>query len=894
MRYKRILPFIILIVCSTSLQLIAQGIDLSKSEGTNSFGLHLEDKKKLSPKLSKQLEILAVKLPQEFSVAVTNRSDFNNWMEEKNCNFLFLEEYPSINALRLELDNLECLNLLIKCPFVLYVNALSIPRKAESRVRNSNFNVNQINLAHHYFPDLDGQGISISIKEPRYDTSDLDLKGRSIISNLEGTFISSHATDMATLIGGGGNSFVSGKGVSFASLLTSSDFNQVFPDPLSSYQQLGVTIQNHSYGTEIENFYGLLAKAYDASVQENPTLLHVFSAGNQGLATDSIGAYAGIAGFANLTGNYKLAKNILTVGFLNEEYEMDSTSSKGPAFDGRVKPELSAYSLDGASNAAALTSGVATLLQQSYRNINNKLPSSALLKAVLLNSAEDIGFPGPDFNSGFGNLNAFRAISGIEEERHFEGLLSSNEMLNYDLVVPPNTSELKITLVWNDPDASINSTKALVNDLDMQLQNQSSSMVWQPWVLSSFPHSDSLNLPAQRKADHLNNIEQISLANPISGNYQISINAANLVDGPQPFFIAYQLEEKENFEWTAPTRSDNVPQDGESLTAFRWATSFEGLTGELEYSLDEGNSWQLIKDQVDLSVGYLFWEAPAIWSTAIARMTIGGQVFPTDTFSISRPLLLKVGFNCKDSVYFSWPAVSEIEAYTFYSMGEKYLKPIIETKDTFLVIQKSSYSEKHFAVAPQFKTQQNAIKSLTLNYENQAIACYLLSFLASVIPEEGVNLALELGTTYEVEELSFEKWSNGIFQTIESNIIFQKRYEYLDPNPSEGLNIYRAKILLSNGKTIFSPADTVYFLQERAFLVFPNPLLAGEELNIYTQPFEGESLQFQVFTTNGQLVYTSILETEFSPIFLPPLSKGLYFYTITGPDLVLVDKLLLK
>jgi hypothetical protein len=43
---------------------------------------------------------------------------------------------------------------------------------------------------------------------------------------------------------------------------------------------------------------------------------------------------------------------------------MCDSKFKGPAFDGRIKPEMVAFGIDGSSGAAALVSGVAILLQQ--------------------------------------------------------------------------------------------------------------------------------------------------------------------------------------------------------------------------------------------------------------------------------------------------------------------------------------------------------------------------------------------------------------------------------------------------------------------------------------------------------------------------------------------------
>jgi len=45
-----------------------------------------------------------------------------------------------------------------------------------------------------------------------------------------------------------------------------------------------------------------------------------------------------------------------------------SPSSRGPAYDGRVKPELVAFAEDGSSGAAAIVSGISLVAQQTYKS----------------------------------------------------------------------------------------------------------------------------------------------------------------------------------------------------------------------------------------------------------------------------------------------------------------------------------------------------------------------------------------------------------------------------------------------------------------------------------------------------------------------------------------------
>ena len=129
-------------------------------------------------------------------------------------------------------------------------------------------------------------------------------------------------------------------------------------------------MQNHSYGTGLENYYGLEAQAYDAQARQYPTLLHVFSSGNSGNQASPTGTYQGLPNVANLTGQFKMSKNTLSVGATDGLGEVAPRSSRGPAHDGRGKPELVAFGADGSSDAAALVSGISLLVQHAYRTQN--------------------------------------------------------------------------------------------------------------------------------------------------------------------------------------------------------------------------------------------------------------------------------------------------------------------------------------------------------------------------------------------------------------------------------------------------------------------------------------------------------------------------------------------
>src|SRR5204863_2806673 len=104
---------------------------------------------------------------------------------------------------------------------------------------------------------------------------------------------------------------------------------------------------------------------------------------------------------------------------------------RGPAYDGRLKPELVAFGEDGSSGAAALVSGTALLLQQLYKQITGVLPPNSLVKAILINSADDVGNPEVDYKNGFGSLNTNNALKTLKTNRFFTAGVSNSSSQSF-------------------------------------------------------------------------------------------------------------------------------------------------------------------------------------------------------------------------------------------------------------------------------------------------------------------------------------------------------------------------------------------------------------------------------------------------------------------------------
>lgn len=808
--------------------------------------------------------------------------------------FNVVRAYQSSHTYLIKGDLEKIKSRLLSDPNVIHItNRISIP-KTEGRVIDLNLNPNRVNKIHHFFPTLNGSTETVSIQENRYNTEDIDLLNRSIASGLESEITDNHATEMATIVAGKGNSFITGKGVARSVQISSSDFSDVMPDTDDSYTDLGILTQNHSYGvSDDSSHYGVEARAFDLSTVNNPSLLHVFSSGNQGTGVPNGGNYDGLEGFANLTGNIKMSKNSLVVGSVDTVGNVPAFVSRGPAYDGRVKPEVVAYSVVGSSNSAALVSGVATLLQQQYRedNTGSDMPS-ALTKALLINGAEDVGPVGLDFITGYGSVNAWRSLEALRNNQYFEGTVTNGSIESFMLNIPPDAVNLKVTLVWTDQAANVDDFTALINDLDLRLEDDG-SVVTLPWVLDASPNSTDLQKPATRGVDNLNNVEQVTISNP-STSYSIQVDGS-AVSGSQVFYIAWQYDIEDTFEWDYPTGSDNMPYNGETGSYFRWTTTKSG-TGELSYTEDEIN-WTVLDSDVNLSSGRWRWNNPPPISNSVkARMIIGAETFETDFFTVSEPLSASVGFNCADSLMLRWNSSPNAVDYTVYNLGIEKLEAYATVADTFLVIPDTSvFPNRWFTIQPNLTGGSRLLSAPTFNYSLQGVNCYVFSFFQTVALDTGIYLDLRLGTTYGMEEVVFERNELDEYVVIETiNNPDKEVINFLDASPNQGYNRHRAIIRFSNGETLVLSAGSTFYLTDVPLRVFPNPVIAGNNLRVITRDFEDSSPLFELVDDRGALIHKQEVLGNLDNIPTVGLQPGIYFYRLYADGEVYVGRLLVR
>jgi hypothetical protein len=761
-------------------------------------------------------------------------------------------------------------------PLVEFVDVPDRKAHDERLLSGADLTVNNLRAVQRRYPALTGQGLVVSIKENPLDATDLDFRGR-LLNTPVGTVIESvHASIMATLIAGAGNSGPAGEGAARQAGIASSSYANLLPDANTDLTRLGVSVQNHSYGTGIENYYGLEALGYDQQTRQLPTLLHVFSSGNSGTSASTEGVYKGLPNVANLTGQFKMSKNSLAVGATDGLGQVAALSSRGPAYDGRVKPELVAYGDAGSSDASALGSGAALLVQQAYRDSQGgALPSAALVKAALINGARDVGAPAVDFAAGFGQLDALKAVRTMLDGRYRVGSVAQGQEQVYTIAVPAGTQQVKVTLTWTDPEAAANASQALINDLDLDILDPGASR-WLPWTLSTYPNLDSLARPARRRADHLNNVEQVTINLPAAGTYQLRVRGYAVPSGPQAFSLAYEVVAP-GFEWLTPSALRNV-RPGQAAQ-LRWEYAGPATAAQLQYRPVGRAAWRSIAASLDPTQRTYSWAVPDTTTLAQLRCVIGSQAYVSDTFALARPLPLRVGYVCTDETLLTWPATPGATQYQVYRLGDTSLQPFQVVADTLLRVLPAQNAGRYFAVAPVLGGKL-AERGATINLAEAGVSCYVRSFLPRFPIADTAQLILSLSTRYNLQAVQLQRLGPGGFQTIQTlRPVTQLTTLFTDPTATIGLNRYRLLGQDVTGRSFISDTVDVQLVRRGELLVFPIPVVIGQNLQVAGE--QRVSLEVSLYDALGRLTRTSTLSGALNLFDTSNLSPGVYLLRAT-------------
>lgn len=627
-----------------------------------------------------------------FQVKVFPEISWDNALQLLNKHGVLLVPHPTSGVIEMAFPP-EDLDKIASLPFVQYIDLIDEPGMPENEVGRALHRSNAIFQEFAGGLPYDGTGVQVQMQDDGGIGPHLDYQGR-IGAQFSNNFNPSdnHGDHVAGTIMSAGNLDPQGRGMAPGATLWVYNYGQFNDSIVAHYAKYGIRITSSSYSNGCNRGYTAVTVDHDQETRLYPELIHVFSAGNSNGQNCGYGAGGQ---WGNITGGHKVGKNVLAVANVDRFDNIAGSSSRGPAHDGRIKPEVAAqgtavystippYDYDnftGTSMACPGVSGSLAQLYHAYNDLYGSNPPSALIKAAMMNTADDKGNPGPDFIYGFGRINNLKAYQLLAAGNWFTDTIDQSQSRQFTLTVPAGVQQVKVMLYWHDFEAAAGASRALVNNLDMVIEDGNGAILL-PLVLDATPDPVALNQPAVPGIDSLNNVEQIVLDQPAAGNYAITINGTAVPVGSQRFYVVYEFI-TDDITVTYPSGGELVrPNLG---SAVHWDAYGTQDTFRIELSRDNGQSWLLL-GQAPGSSRQFAWNVPLqMQGKALIRVSRNGAQDVSDApfYILGVPERLGIDTACCDYYSLSWDNVPAADAYIVYSLGTKYMEPIDTVTTTF-------------------------------------------------------------------------------------------------------------------------------------------------------------------------------------------------------------------
>ncbi|HYF14151.1 MAG TPA: S8 family serine peptidase [Phycisphaerales bacterium] len=425
---------------------------------------------------------------------------------------------------------------------------------------------------------LNGAGVGVLV----FDSGNVrpthqDFTGR--LTQVDtGDTVSSHSTHCAGTVGGSGGASGTNRGMApgchiYSAGLGALTSGWLYSNPLDievdygagfdagadlTTNSIGTNVANNGFDCSWEGDYPVTSALIDTIVRGDSTaatdgaMLPVFWAAGNERGNGRCGTTYGTVPPPSC------AKNSMVIGATNSnDSSIASFSSWGPTDDGRMKPDFSAPgcqvggdngitsatstsdtsygSLCGTSMATPTVAGCAALLVQDWRvrfpSIGDPWPST--LKAIFAQSATDLGNAGPDYQFGYGSINAVAAIELARTGNFEQRSAIVADVHEYTVTVPPGAADLTITLAWDDPAATPNVSPSLVNNMDLVVRDPADAQK-HVWTLN--PASPA-TAAVQTAANTRDNLEQVKVPAPAPGVYTVRVEGTNIQQGPQRYSL---------------------------------------------------------------------------------------------------------------------------------------------------------------------------------------------------------------------------------------------------------------------------------------------------------------------------------------------------------------------
>ncbi|MBL8756463.1 MAG: S8 family serine peptidase [Planctomycetes bacterium] len=379
---------------------------------------------------------------------------------------------------------------------------------------------------------------------------------RKIVYRSGSTTANSHGTHTAGICAGDQqpvNGSTAGRGLAYAAKIAhSADYSAtVWAARATTHRGVGARVFTNSWGNDGTTAYNSHCNAIDAYQWTNEDDLVFFAETN--LSTLK---------------NPENAKNLVAVGNAQNgaSYANKGGGGTGPTADGRRKPDLFApgsaivsastascgtASLTGTSMACPSATAAAALIRQYfldgfYPNGANGTgtpitPTGALMKAVLVNSCEDMtGVAGtvPNNTEGWGHIVLDRSLyfSGdagrlwVADVRRAGGL-TTGQQREFLVTVGGAATPLEVTMAFTDFAGTTNAANPVVNDLNLVvIAPNGTQYLGNVWTSGASSVGGT--------ADAINNLERVRIAAPAAGTWTFRVVGATVPQGPCGFALA--------------------------------------------------------------------------------------------------------------------------------------------------------------------------------------------------------------------------------------------------------------------------------------------------------------------------------------------------------------------
>ena len=744
---------------------LSPGVDVSTLPSYSIEGIHkIEGAYKINEALYYQnfpdhaIEGDQVKLNLSFYSGIDQIKALENLTES---GAVVLSDYAYARKATIQIDKANFMKF-VNLAYVASVEAIDPKAIKENLVGRTNHRSNFISNPVTNSTPYNGDGVWVALGDDGEIGPHIDYTGRTDQSNV-GPDGGNHGDHIAGTIMGAGNLDPTTRGMAWgADLLVYDVWDAVNSTP-TSYTNPGVVVTSTSYGNGCNAGYTGFAQTADMQIRQMPNLMHVFSAGNSG--TSDCGYGAG-SGWGNITGGIKAGKNVMAVGNMTATDGLANSSSRGPAEDGRIKPDICAvgsnvYSTNagnvynnssGTSMAAPGISGSYAQLVHAFREMNGgQTPESALIKSAMLNTADDKGNTGPDFRYGWGRVNVRKALALLEDNRYLDATISQGGNNTHTLNVPAGVKQLKVMVYWADYEGATNASVALVNNLDLVLEDNGGT-TYMPYVLDHTPNAALLNTPATTGVDALNNMEQVALDNPVAGSYTVKVSGTTIPQGPQKYYVLYEYV-MDDITLTYPIGGEGlVPNEVEII---RWDGYDDSGSYLIEYTTDNGVSWNTITNSLAGTARLYNWNVPSVVSGEVKlKISKNGVSDESDsTFSIiGVPSNLQVQYSCPDSFGLSWTAVNGATAYEVSVLGNMYMDSITTVTTNNAAVVGLNPNQAYWVSVKALTNTAIGRRALAIEKQSGIYNCIVNEDLgiAEVLSPANVYLSCSSGTSVPV------------------------------------------------------------------------------------------------------------------------------------------------